>query len=110
MSRRFIGVVVLNFIDPALALSFYGLACSAFALGVAYAPGKGGVGCLFGLFFFESICYPVSALFCVLHGSETEQSLQVIFTIATKNLGRYTKRGSGLIVMVRRVHTGGFYT
>ncbi|KAH9948525.1 MFS general substrate transporter [Amylocystis lapponica] len=78
---RFVGVVVLNFIDPALALSIYGCACAAFSVGVAYAPGRGGVGCLFGLFFFESICYPV------------------IFTIATKNLGRYTKRGSGLIVM-----------
>jgi len=78
---RFVGVVVLNFIDPALALAFYGCACAAFSIGVAYAGGKGGVGCLFGLFFFESICYPV------------------IFTLATKNLGRYTKRGSGLVVM-----------
>ena len=26
---------------------------------------------------------------------------QVIFTLGTKNLGRHTKRGSGLIVMVR---------
>lgn len=57
---RFVGVAILNFIDPALMLSIYGVACAAFALATAYAPGKGGVGCLFGLFFFESICYPVS--------------------------------------------------
>ncbi|OSX66289.1 hypothetical protein POSPLADRAFT_1064677 [Postia placenta MAD-698-R-SB12] len=78
---RFVGVAILNFIDPALMLSIYGVACAAFALATAYAPGKGGVGCLFGLFFFESICYPV------------------IFTLATKNLGRHTKKGSGLVVM-----------
>ncbi|KAH9485255.1 Glucose/galactose transporter [Psilocybe cubensis] len=43
--------------------------------------GKAGVGCLFALFFFESICYPC------------------IFTLGTKNLGIHTKQGSGLIVM-----------
>lgn len=41
---------------------------------------------MFGLFFFESICYPC------------------IFTLGTKNLGKYTKRGSGLIVMVSTFH------
>lgn len=78
---RFVGVVLLRWIDPALLLSFYAIACSIFALGVTYGPGRAGVGCLFALFFFESICYPV------------------IFTLGTKNLGRHTKRGSGLIVM-----------
>ncbi|KAH9858758.1 MFS general substrate transporter [Lenzites betulinus] len=78
---RFVGVVLLNWVDPALLLSIYAVACCAFSLGVAYGPGVSGVGCLFALFFFESICYPV------------------IFTLATKNLGRHTKRGSGLIVM-----------
>ena len=34
----------------------------AFALGVAYGPGDAGVGCMFALFFFESICYPVRRL------------------------------------------------
>ncbi|OJT10475.1 Glucose/galactose transporter, partial [Trametes pubescens] len=78
---RFLGVIMLNWFDPALLLSIYALGCCAFSLGVSYAPGKAGVGCLFALFFFESICYPV------------------IFTIATKSLGRHTKKGSGLIVM-----------
>ncbi|KAI0930505.1 hypothetical protein AcV5_007194 [Taiwanofungus camphoratus] len=78
---RFIGAFLLNFVDPALLLSIYGVCCSAFALGVAYGHGRGGVGCLYALFFFESICYPV------------------IFTLATKNLGRHTKRGSGLVIM-----------
>jgi len=78
---RFLGVVILNWVDPALLLSLYGIGCSTFALAVAFAPGKSGIGCLFALFFFESICYPV------------------IFTLGTKNLGKHTKRGSGLIVM-----------
>ncbi|KAF5351952.1 hypothetical protein D9756_007434 [Leucocoprinus leucothites] len=80
-AARFIGVVILNFIDPALLLSFYGVMCCMFSLLVALIPGRPGVGFLFCLFFFESICYPC------------------IFTLGTKNLGVHTKRGSGLIVM-----------
>ncbi|KAF5322584.1 hypothetical protein D9619_001515 [Psilocybe cf. subviscida] len=78
---RFVSVVILKFVDPALLLAIYAAGCCAFSLGVAFAPGLSGIGCLFGLFFFESICYPC------------------IFTLATKNLGIYTKWGSGLIVM-----------
>jgi len=78
---RFIGVLILNYVDPALLLSFYGVACCVFSIGVALATGKAGIGCLFALFFFESICYPC------------------IFTLGTKNLGVHTKQGSGLIVM-----------
>jgi len=78
---RFVGVVILNWIDPALMLTIYAAMCSGFCLGVSQAKGKAGVGCLFALFFFESICYPC------------------IFTLGTKNLGKHTKKGSGLIVM-----------
>ena len=78
---RFVGVVILNFVDPAFLLATYGFFCSFFCLLVSQLPGYGGAGCMFGLFFFESICYPC------------------IFTLGTKNLGKYTKRGSGLIVM-----------
>ncbi|KAL9711722.1 hypothetical protein Ac2012v2_004794 [Leucoagaricus gongylophorus] len=78
---RFIGVVILNFVDPALLLSFYGVMCCLFSILIASVPGRSGVACLFCLFFFESICYPC------------------IFTLGTKNLGIHTKRGSGLIVM-----------
>lgn len=78
---RFVGTLILNFVDPALLLSIYGFSCCVFSLGVALATGKAGIGCLFALFFFESICYPC------------------IFTLGTKNLGVHTKQGSGLIVM-----------
>ncbi|EIM83077.1 MFS general substrate transporter [Stereum hirsutum FP-91666 SS1] len=78
---RFVGVIILKWVDPALMLSVYGVACMVFSLAVALSSGWAGVGCLYVLFFFESICYPC------------------IFTLATKNLGVHTKRGSGLIVM-----------
>ncbi|KAF8842984.1 MFS general substrate transporter [Paxillus ammoniavirescens] len=78
---RFVGVVILKFIDPALLLAFYGVCCSMFCLLVSQLPGYGAIGSLFALFFFESICYPT------------------IFTLGTKNLGVHTKVGSGLIVM-----------
>ncbi|KAI6123831.1 major facilitator superfamily domain-containing protein [Pisolithus croceorrhizus] len=78
---RFIGVALLNFIDPAFLLACYGFFCTLFCILVSQLPGYGGVASLFLLFFFESICYPC------------------IFTLGTKNLGIHTKRGSGLIVM-----------
>ncbi|KAI0044539.1 MFS general substrate transporter [Auriscalpium vulgare] len=78
---RFVGVIILRWVDPALLLSIYGVMCMTFCLAVALASGKAGVGCLYILFFFESICYPC------------------IFTLGTKNLGIHTKKGSGLIVM-----------
>lgn len=57
--------MILKFVDPALLLAIYAAGCCAFSLGVAFAPGLSGIGCLFGLFFFESICYPVrSSYFC----------------------------------------------
>ncbi|KAL4080335.1 major facilitator superfamily domain-containing protein [Scleroderma yunnanense] len=78
---RFVGVLLVNYIDPALVLAFYGCCCTMFSILVSQLPGDSGIICLFFLFFFESICYPC------------------IFTLGTKNLGVHTKRGSGLIVM-----------
>ena len=56
-------MVILNFVDPALVLSFYAICCSVFCLGVALVTDRSGIGCLFALFFFESICYPVGGSF-----------------------------------------------
>lgn len=68
---RFVSVVILRYVDPALLLSIYAAGCCAFSLGVALAPGLSGIGCLFGLFFFESICYPVRpACFIVCDSTE----------------------------------------
>ena len=110
---RFIGAALLRFVDTAFLLSMYGFACMVCCLGVELGVGRGGIACLYMLFFFESICYPVStrkssgvallprfawvltALRCV--------ALKCIFTLGTKGLGPHTKRGSGLIVMVCRM-------
>jgi len=78
---RFVGVVLLKWIDPALLLAIYGSMCCIWSLTVALTSGWTGIATLYLLFFFESICYPT------------------IFTLGTKNLGVHTKRGSGLIVM-----------
>ena len=67
---RFVGVLILNYVDPALLLSIYAVACCVFSLSVALATGKAGIGCLFALFFFESICYPA----CLSHTSDREKS------------------------------------
>ena len=89
--------MVLKYIDPALVLSVYSFLCALFCLLVVELRATGGVGALYVLFFFESICYPVRFhcfdCFVIAHPR------QVIFTLGTKNLGRHTKRGSGLIVM-----------
>lgn len=78
---RFIGAGLLRFVDTAVLLSAYGVACVACCLGTALSTGNRGIASLYLLFFFESICYP-----CV-------------FTLGTRGLGRHTKRGSSLIVM-----------
>jgi len=78
---RFVSVLILQYIDPALMLTVHAVCCAAFCIAVALVKGKAGVGCLFCLFYFESLAYPV------------------IFTLGTKNLGRNTKWGSSLIVM-----------
>ena len=56
---RFIGAALLRFIDTALLLSVYGVACVSCCVGAALSSGNRGVASLFLLFFFESICYPV---------------------------------------------------
>lgn len=59
---RFVGVVILNWVDPALLLSFYAIMCVISSICVATLSGWTAVGFLYVLFFFESICYPVSGL------------------------------------------------
>ncbi|TFY74485.1 hypothetical protein EWM64_g9527, partial [Hericium alpestre] len=81
---RFVSVVILKYIDSALLLTFYGLMCCAFSLGVAFGVGDAGITCLYCLFFFESICYPVRRS---LFSSTPADPAQCIFTLGTKNLG-----------------------
>ncbi|WVQ81340.1 hypothetical protein IAT38_003463 [Cryptococcus sp. DSM 104549] len=78
---RFLGVIYLHYVDPAFALFINGIGLCVFSILTSTIRGRGGIGCLFMIFFFESICYPV------------------IFSIATADLGSYQKVGSGLIAL-----------
>jgi len=56
--------------------------CAIFSLTASFTnPGTVGMGCLFVVFFFESAIYPT------------------IFSLATGNLGKLSKRGAGLLCM-----------
>ena len=56
---RFVSVGILRYVDPALLLAFHSAMCVAFSIATSQAPGWAGIGCLFVLFYFESICYCV---------------------------------------------------
>ncbi len=64
---RFVGVAILNFVDPALLLTLYAICCCVFCGSIVGLPGQAAVGCLFALFFFESICYPVRISSLYMH-------------------------------------------
>jgi hypothetical protein len=72
---RFFGAALLRFVDVAFLLSVYGVACVTCCLGVTLGAGRGGVACLYMLFFFESICYPVRARENLVASCFTERGL-----------------------------------
>lgn len=76
---RFLGVWYLRYISPEFSLFVNGLGLIVTSILTATIPGKGGIVCLFLIFFFESTCYPV------------------VFSIATADLGSYAKLGAGVI-------------
>ncbi|KAK4056690.1 hypothetical protein OIO90_002242 [Microbotryomycetes sp. JL221] len=80
MVARFASTPLLRYFDNALILGVYGTMCTLFSLVAAFTGGKPGVAALFIIFFFESVCYPTT------------------FTLATMNLGPWTKRGGALVV------------
>ncbi|KDE08399.1 hypothetical protein MVLG_01435, partial [Microbotryum lychnidis-dioicae p1A1 Lamole] len=81
MVGRFASTPLLRFFNPATVLAVYGAMCSIFTLVAALKGGKVGLASLFIVFFFESVCYPTT------------------FTLATSNLGKWTKRGGSLVIM-----------
>ncbi|KAL8276732.1 hypothetical protein RQP46_010911 [Phenoliferia psychrophenolica] len=78
---RFISLPLLHFFYPPAILGIYGAGCFLFAMLTSQVAGNGGMACLFLLFWFESVCYPV------------------IFSQATMGLGPYAKAGSAIIAM-----------
>ncbi|ODN76862.1 hypothetical protein L202_05452 [Cryptococcus amylolentus CBS 6039] len=78
---RFLGVAYLRWIDPSFALFMNGIGLVIFSILTATVPGKGGIACLFMIYLFESVCYPV------------------IFSVATQGLGIHAKIGSGIVAL-----------
>lgn len=81
MTGRFIGTILMRFINPAKLLSIYTLLCIMLSLVAIYADGKNVVLALGGLGFFMSIMFPT------------------IFSLGIKDLKENTKPAASLIVM-----------
>jgi FHS family L-fucose permease-like MFS transporter len=81
MAGRFIGTIIMRFIDAAKLLSLYSILCIVLSLVAMYADGKNVVLALGGLGFFMSIMFPT------------------IFSLGIKGMNENTKPASSLIVM-----------
>jgi FHS family L-fucose permease-like MFS transporter len=81
MAGRFIGTIIMRFIDAAKLLSIYSILCIVLSLVAMYADGKNVVLALGGLGFFMSIMFPT------------------IFALSCKGLGDGSKLASSLIIM-----------
>jgi len=81
MAGRFIGTIIMRFIDAAKLLSIYSVLCIVLSLVAMYADGKNVVLALGGLGFFMSIMFPT------------------IFSLGIKGMNENTKPASSLIVM-----------
>lgn len=81
MSGRFIGTIIMRYIQPARLLTIYASLCILLSFVAIYADGKNVVLALGGLGFFMSIMFPT------------------IFSLGIKDLNENTKPASSLIVM-----------
>ena len=81
MAGRFIGTIIMRYIQPAKLLTIYALLCILLSFITIYADGKNVVLALGGLGFFMSIMFPT------------------IFSLGIKYLDENTKPASSLIVM-----------
>lgn len=81
MSGRFIGTIIMRYIQPSRLLTIYASLCILLCFVAIYADGKNVVLALGGLGFFMSIMFPT------------------IFSLGIKDLNENTKPASSLIVM-----------
>ena len=81
MLGRFVGTIIMRYIQPAKLLAIYALLCIPLSCIAIYADGKNVVLALGGLGFFMSIMFPT------------------IFSLGIKDLNENTKPASSLIVM-----------
>ncbi|GAA5939983.1 hypothetical protein JCM10213_004897 [Rhodosporidiobolus nylandii] len=80
MVTRFAVTPLTRIVPAGLLVAAFGTLCTAFALMAALTGDKPGLAALFIIFVGESLIYPT------------------VFTLATSNLGKLTKRGAGLLV------------
>ncbi|EJD49104.1 MFS general substrate transporter [Auricularia subglabra TFB-10046 SS5] len=81
MIGRFVGTPLLKYFQPDTMLLVWSSLTAIFSVVASLTGGNAGLASLFIIFFFESIQFPV------------------IFCLGTANLGKWTKRGSSLLVM-----------
>jgi FHS family L-fucose permease-like MFS transporter len=81
MLGRFIGTIIMRYVQPAKLLAIYSLLCILLSCVAIYAEGKNVVLALGGLGFFMSIMFPT------------------IFSLGIKDMNENTKPASSLIVM-----------
>ncbi|GAA5827135.1 hypothetical protein JCM10212_005851, partial [Sporobolomyces blumeae] len=82
MVARFASIPFLRILTPATVLTIWAMMCAIFSLTASLSnPKTVGLASLFIVFFFESAIYPT------------------IFSLATGNLGKLSKRGAGLLCM-----------
>lgn len=77
---RFTGVGLMKFIRPRWVFLFYLTMCIVFVAPAITQRDNAGMSMLYVTLFFESICFPT------------------IVALGMRGLGKYTKRGSGIIV------------
>lgn len=77
---RFSGVAIMKFVRPRWVFLFYLTMCIVFIAPAITQRDNTGMAMLYVTLFFESICFPT------------------IVALGMRGLGKYTKRGSGLIV------------
>ncbi|GMK56753.1 hypothetical protein CspeluHIS016_0305930 [Cutaneotrichosporon spelunceum] len=78
---RFVVTGLLSIFTAPAVLFTFGIICTVVAILIATLHGMGGVACLMMIMFFESCMYPC------------------IFSLATRGLGRNTRRGASIVVM-----------
>jgi len=77
---RFVGVGLMKFIRPRKVFLFFITMCIVFVAPSITQRGNTGIAMLYVTLFFESICFPT------------------IVALGMRGLGKYSKRGSGIIV------------
>jgi FHS family L-fucose permease-like MFS transporter len=105
MVARFASIPFVRFLSPATVVSIWATMCGLFAIIAAFTnPKTVGTGALFVVFFllvqflFEKEVTRQEAERFWFFSSHSESAIYpTVFSLATGNLGKYSKRGAGLL-------------